>query len=185
MNLEDFERQTLPHLDATYRMAMVLAQDPLEAHDLVQETFRRAMGRADRIAQHETGIKVALLRILRSQYEMKAECGRFDQVDLQEHVALLDFSSVDSGDDLVKYVIEQLPARYRSVLLLWSVERLTYAEIAEIEDVAANTVERWLHEAREVLCDLADDEVPIGLARVGHCAATAEITSASSNGVLR
>lgn len=184
MKLEDFERQTLRHLDATYRMAMVLAQDPLEAHELVQKTFRRAMARADRITQHETGVKVALLRILRSQYEMTAECGRFDQIDLREHIALLDFSSVESEGDILKYAIERLPARYRSVLLLWSVERLSYGEIAEIEDVGVRTVERWLHEAREVLGDLADDEVPIGLARVGQRAAAPETTPASSNGAL-
>src|SRR5216684_9046928 len=37
-----FEEEALPHLDALYSMAMRLARNPDDAHDLLQETALRA-----------------------------------------------------------------------------------------------------------------------------------------------
>ena len=65
MNLHAFEDRALPHLDAVYRLAMVLANDPHDASHLVHQTYRKAMDAADQIVKQGGDFKLWLLKILR------------------------------------------------------------------------------------------------------------------------
>ena len=155
MKLHDFEDHALPHLDAVYRLAMVLANDAHDASDMVHETYRQAMDAADHIAEEGGDFRLWLLKILRSVFSARAGDAT------RQPAGLLSMSQGrPSVDQLIKTAIRRFPPQYRSVLLLWSVEGLTYREIAAIEDVPLDTVKRWLHHTRGVLGDLLERASP-------------------------
>src|SRR5882672_1513542 len=58
-----FEEEALPHLDALYSMAMRLARNPDDAHDLLQETALRAYRFFDQF-EAGTNCRAWLLTIL-------------------------------------------------------------------------------------------------------------------------
>ncbi len=155
MKLHDFEDRALPHLDAVYRLAMVLANDAHDASDLVHETYRQAMNAADHIAEEGGDFRLWLLKILRSVFSARAGDAT------RQPTSLLSISQGrPSVDQLIKTAISRFPPQYRSVLLLWSVEGMTYREIAAIENVPVDTVRRWLHHTRGVLGDLLERTSP-------------------------
>ena len=157
MKLHAFEDRALPHLDAVYRLAMVLANDAHDASDLVHETYRQAMDVADHIEEEGGKFRLWLLTILRSVFSVRAGDASRKPTGLLTNEA---YSSISQGrpsvDQLIKAAIKGFPPEYRSALLLWSVEGLTYREIAAIEDVPLDTVKRWLHHARGVLGTLLE-----------------------------
>ena len=161
MKLHAFEDRALPHLDAVYRLAMVLANDAHDASDLVHETYRQAMDVADHIAEEGGEFRLWLLKILRSVFSARAKDAPRRPTGLLTNEA---YSSISQGrpsvDQLIKTAIRRFPPQYRSVLLLWSVDGLSYREIAAIEDVPLDTVTRWLHHTRRVLGDLLERASP-------------------------
>src|SRR5439155_26803196 len=56
-----------------------------------------------------------------------------------------------SGDDAVRYAIEQLPVIFREVILLCDVEDASYREIAEILSIPIGTVMSRLARARKAV----------------------------------
>ncbi|MEE8153856.1 MAG: RNA polymerase sigma factor [Phycisphaerales bacterium] len=161
MNLHAFEDRALPHLDAVYRLAMVLANDPHDASDIVHETYRKAMDAADQIAKQGGDFRLWLLKILRSVFSAHAGGTTRTPTSLLTNEA---HSSISQGgpsvDQVIRTAISRFPPQYRSVLLLWSVEGMTYHQIAAIEDVPSDTVKRWLHHTRGVLGDLLERTSP-------------------------
>jgi RNA polymerase sigma-70 factor, ECF subfamily len=57
-------------------------------------------------------------------------------------------------------VIDQLPDRYRRVLILAELEQLPPEEIAALLDARLETVRVWLHRARRMFLDRIDDAEP-------------------------
>lgn len=161
-----FEKVALPHLDAVYRMARVLAFDTAEADDLVQETFTRALRAFDRFELREYGAKPWLLRILHNVFytargRQRRRPTLLDDVDFDHFADELDAATLEPGsadavnwelfDEELKIAVEQLQPEYRSVLLLWSIEGLSYKEIAEVCDCALGTVMSRLYRARQLV----------------------------------
>jgi RNA polymerase sigma-70 factor (ECF subfamily) len=163
---ERFEVIALPHLDAVYRVARVLASDNAEADDLVQETFVRAFRAFGRFELREYGAKPWLLRIMYNVFytlkgKQRRELALHDDADFDHFADCSDgagFAPItaetinwDHFDEEVKTAIERLPAEYRAALLLWSIEGLSYKEIAHVCDCALGTVMSRLHRARRSL----------------------------------
>ena len=73
---------------------------------------------------------------------------RVDHPEPTWDLASLDWEQVD---ERLKAAIEELPAHYREVLLLWAIEGLKYRELAEVLDVALGTVMSRLYRARAIL----------------------------------
>ncbi|HKV09342.1 MAG TPA: sigma-70 family RNA polymerase sigma factor [Thermoanaerobaculia bacterium] len=60
---------------------------------------------------------------------------------------------------LVRKLVEQLPATYRSVLVLRDFEELPTSEVAEVLEITENAVKIRLHRARQALRTLLDPYV--------------------------
>ena len=157
-------RQALAHADALYNFARWLARDPVEAEDLVQEAYMRALGAAQ---QFEPGsnLKAWLFRILRNAFidrrrrsQREASSPYVEDLDAdgeQAEPALgelqLDQIRALVAED-VSAAVHALPESFRTVILL-DLEGMTEAEVANVLGCATGTVKSRLSRARAVLRD--------------------------------
>ncbi len=157
-----FEAVVLPHLDAAYRMARRLVRNPAEADDLVQESFLKAYRAFDQFELRSYGAKPWLLKILHNTY--KTRVGKqIREPALMDDSAFGDFASEledppateladvnwEWFDEELKHAVESLSAELREALLLWSLEGLSYKEIADVCGCAMGTVMSRLYRARQ------------------------------------
>lgn len=171
MDRATFEKLSLQHLDAVYRLAMQLVRHPDEAADLVQETYLKALRAAGRFEERGGGIRPWLFKILHNVFysRLNRAAGPLAVDDLDrisdgapgpgEPVPGSDLAGLDweHVDDRLKHAIERLRPEYRTALLLWAVEGMKYREIAEIQEIPIGTVMSRLHRARSILAEqLAD-----------------------------
>jgi RNA polymerase sigma-70 factor (ECF subfamily) len=175
---DTFEQDALSYLDALYRTGLRMTRSEADAEDLVQETYIRAFRHRDQFTTG-TNLKAWLFRILTNtfinSYRRKAtqpettELDGIEETTLYRRMAQGPASSaseperevIDSMVDTeVKQALEELPERFRTVVLL-DVEGFSYREIAEMLDIPIGTVMSRLHRARRSLqkrlYDLARD----------------------------
>ena len=161
---EAFGREALAHADALYNLARYLTGRDEGAEDLVQETFARALGAADRFAAG-TNLKAWLFRILRNTFLDGARRRRREPAretrDLEEAAGAPPLDGALRGDaelDRLRTVVGEeieealmtLSEDGRTVVLL-DLEGLSEAEIAGVLGCAAGTVKSRLSRARAAL----------------------------------
>ncbi len=165
-NLEIFERELFPHIDALKTFAYHLSYDEDDANDLVQETYMKAHRFIDKYIPG-TNAKAWLFKICKNAYinHYRKKSKRPTRVDFEDIVNYHD--SDDSkipgyldlreeifanmmGDE-VTIAINSLPIDFRTVVLLCDIEGFTYEEIAKIIDVPIGTVRSRLFRARNML----------------------------------
>jgi RNA polymerase sigma-70 factor (ECF subfamily) len=164
--------EALSHLDALYNLARWLVRDMVEAEDLVQETYLRAV-RAAHQFQPGTNLRAWLFQILRNtfftQYKRKGrEPETLDPEVLDGMPHTSGTVSVDNrmagpldgtaGLDLTA-ALNRLPEEYRSVVLLADLEDFSMGEIAAILECPVGTVKSRLFRARGILKQLLRDYV--------------------------
>jgi RNA polymerase sigma-70 factor (ECF subfamily) len=163
-------------LPALYNHARWLARDPVDAEDLVQETFLKAL-RGFGGFEQGTNFKAWIFRILRNTY-LTSRTG----LAVMRTVALedeLDESSETgprpypegaiehqtpesnlirlSDKAAMEEAMEQLPAPLLEVILLCDVEEMKYREIATVLEIPIGTVMSRIARARIALRkELAD-----------------------------
>jgi RNA polymerase sigma-70 factor (ECF subfamily) len=161
---DEVVRQALAHADALYNFARWLAHDPVEAEDLVQETYSRALGAAK---QFDAGsnLKAWLFRILRNAFidrrrRSQREAALHDTEDLdtdaeqtQPAMNELELGQIRAlvAED-VSAAVHALPESFRTVILL-DLEGMTEGEVANVLGCATGTVKSRLSRARAALRD--------------------------------
>lgn len=162
-----FEREFYPLMNALFRFAYRLTNDEVQAEDLVQETYLRAV-RFIHYYTEETNAKAWLFRICRNAFinDYRAKVRQPRKVDYEDIVVYHNEDDPTGtvpayqglheemgqrlmGDE-VTGAINALDPRFRFVLLL-DLEDFTYEEIAAIADIPIGTVRSRLHRARNVL----------------------------------
>jgi len=158
---DEVVRQALDHADALYNFARWLARDPVEAEDLVQETYVRALGAARQFAPG-SNLKAWLFRILRNAFidrrrrsQGRASPGVEDlEADGELSAPAMGELQLDQIRALVaedvSAAVHALPESFRTVILL-DLEGMTEAEVANVLGCAAGTVKSRLSRARAVL----------------------------------
>ena len=154
-----FEQIVLPHLDAAYNLARWLVRNTHDAEDNVQEACLRAV---KFFGGYQGGdARAWLLRIVRntaySLLEKRRPADLTEEFDETTHATDMGkpdaemtlVQSVESG--ILKEALEDLPARFREVLILRELEGLSYKEIAEIADIPIGTVMSSLARSRAQL----------------------------------
>ncbi len=163
--------EMLRHLDALYNLARWLTRDPVEAEDLVQEAYIRAI-RAAHQFQSGTNLRAWLFQILRNTFLTLYKRGRREpeamdpeMLDRLSHPSgaagatdRLAGSADVAGVDLTA-ALNRLPEEYRSLVMLADLEDFTMEEVARIMDCPVGTVKSRLFRARGILKGLLRDYV--------------------------
>jgi RNA polymerase sigma-70 factor (ECF subfamily) len=152
-----FEQLVLPHLDAAFNLARWILRGRADAEDVAQE----AMLRAFRFFRgfHGGDVRAWLLQIVRNNCYTWLEKNRpmeltteFDE-ELYPQTGATPESLAIAGDNRERLTraLEDLPARFREVLILRELEGCSYKEIAGITSMPIGTVMSTLARARQRL----------------------------------
>jgi RNA polymerase sigma-70 factor (ECF subfamily) len=157
----EFKAHAYPHMKLVYNVALKYCGNVFDAEDLVQETYLMAFHKFHQLRE-KSKIKPWLLKILRNNflksYHKQKSRNRLSESD---YIEFLKSSIADqtaeqlletaSSRDAVNKAIDQLPEKYRSVLILYYMNELLYKEIAQVLDIPIGTVMSRLTRAREAL----------------------------------
>jgi RNA polymerase sigma-70 factor (ECF subfamily) len=158
-----FEELAMPLFDQLYNFAHWLTQDRSEAEDLVQETYVKAL-KGFASFQPDTNFRAWIYRILRNTFltsrtGLKASTTvRLDEEDVQEIPASsgtpesIFFDRVQ--EQTLRSGLEELPLRFREILLLCELEEMSYQEISEALSIPIGTVMSRLSRARKALREI-------------------------------
>jgi RNA polymerase sigma-70 factor (ECF subfamily) len=160
-----FEDIVMKEVDSLYRFALRLTGNATRAEDLVQETLLRAYRGFDHFEFRDGRIKPWLFKILHHIFfdDLALQKRRHEIRDepiwdlLADHhpgewlAADLEHLDWEQFDEEIKKGIETLSPEYRIILLLWSLEQMSYREIAEICNIPVGTVMSRLFRARKEL----------------------------------
>ena len=155
-----FEELAIPLFDSLYNFARWLAQNQIDAEDLVQETYLKAL-RSYASFEPGTNFRPWIFQILKNTF--LGSCSKLEQrmtlaieseEDLPATSATPESLLIGRSDiDAVRSAIEQLPVIFREVILLCDVEDASYREIAEILSIPIGTVMSRLARARKMVRD--------------------------------
>lgn len=152
-----FEQLVLPHLDAAFNLARWLMRGRADAEDVAQEAMMRAL-RFFR-GFHGGDARAWLLQIVRNTCYTWLEKNRSVELSTEFDEELHPQASVSpealaiAGDNRERLTraLEELPARFREVLVLRELEGCSYKEIAAITSCPIGTVMSALARARQRL----------------------------------
>jgi RNA polymerase sigma-70 factor, ECF subfamily len=137
------------------RVARVMLRDPTEAEDAVQDVFVGLVRYRDRLTQVQdldayvfTMLRYGVLRRLQRQQKEKRRLRELTRIE----TAKQEFCSADELDVALK----SLPPEQREVIALKIDGGLTFAQIAEVLDVNANTAASRYRYALKKLRDLLE-----------------------------
>ena len=152
-----FEQLVLPHLDAAFNLARWLMRGRTDAEDVAQEAMMRAL-RFFR-GFHGGDARAWLLQIVRNTCYTWLEKNRsvelsteFDE-ELHPQASATPEALAIAGDNRERLTraLEELPARFREMLVLRELEGCSYKEIAAITSRPIGTVMSALARARQRL----------------------------------
>lgn len=152
-----FEQLVLPHLDAAFNLARWILRGRADAEDVAQEAMLRAL-RFFR-GFHGGDARAWLLQIVRNSCYTWLEKSRpmqltteFDE-ELYPQPGVTPESLAIAGDNRERLTraLEDLPPRFREVLVLRELEGCSYKEIAAITSMPIGTVMSALARARDRL----------------------------------
>jgi RNA polymerase sigma-70 factor (ECF subfamily) len=147
-----------------------LLRDPRSIPDVVQETFRRFIARADRpeFLRDPLAFLLGMARNVARElaYEERRQIVRFDSAIAEDRAEGLDLADTRDAaealaiqDDLVR-ALGRLPDAHLAVLLLVDSEGRSYEEAAQLTGFTRSTVATYLTQARARLRTLLEDERP-------------------------
>ena len=153
-----FADALVTQLPGLRRYAMALAGNAALADDLVQDCIERALGQEAQLREPQR-LAGWLRRILYHLYidEMRRGKRRGREQDITELADNLELSAPAPDNSAMRefiHAVNRLSAEHRQILLLVSVEELSYREIADELEVPLGTVMSRLARARERLRDL-------------------------------
>ncbi len=160
--IERFETEMLPHLDDAYNLARYLVRNDHDAEDIVQEAYLRAFKYFGSF-QGRNG-RAWLLAIVRHTAFTVRRRDRLatltTEFSEELHGAEIDSASavqtLEAEESTVRLhaALDELPNRFREVLVLRELQELSYEEIARIVRAPIGTVMSRLSRARARLAAL-------------------------------
>lgn len=154
-----FDRYVLPEVDVMYRVAMSLTRNSADAEDLVQDTMLRAYRAIDRFDGKYP--RAWLLTILRNAQVNRVRRKRPELLrdpdvtmprvaDTSPGGRAAEELVVEQGFDAeVEAAFNDLPDKFRDVVVLVDIQGLAYQEAADELGVPVGTIMSRLHRARK------------------------------------
>jgi RNA polymerase sigma-70 factor, ECF subfamily len=166
----EFEELALPLLPSLYNLAFWLSREAVDAEDLVQETFLKALRGFDTF-EPDTNFKAWIFRILRNTYfTSRAGMAAKRTVALEDELneggesgpaqypeAAIDRQTPEinllqlEDRSALSAAMETLPPQLLEVILLCDVEEMKYREIATTLEIPIGTVMSRIARARVAL----------------------------------
>jgi RNA polymerase sigma-70 factor (ECF subfamily) len=153
-----FEELALPLFEPLYNYARWLTRDPIEAEDLVQETYLKGL-RGFGSFTAGTNFRAWMYRILRNTFltsrsglravppvSIDEDPDHFEQISIDETPESLFL--MRAGVEALRRAMEELPLPFREVLVLSDIEEMSYRDIAETLSIPIGTVTSRLIRAR-------------------------------------
>lgn len=152
-----FER----HYASVYHVARMMLGGNDGAEDVLQETFlavARSVG-AYTPSGHARGFRGWLMRIVRNRCLNRLDAQRVryrrigsDGLDAVDPIAAEPppYASAETVEQatILGRAVAALPQRQREALVLYALERMSYAQIADVLETPLNTVKTLIHRAR-------------------------------------
>jgi RNA polymerase sigma-70 factor (ECF subfamily) len=153
--MTSFQELYQQHARDVYRFALYLSRNRAEAEDITSETFIRAWNSRERIRQGT--VKSYLLAIARNCFlqGLRHE-SRYEALDeaLADPAPSPDMVAEHRAElARVLQLLQQLPELDRSALLMYSLEGLSYQEIAQSLGLSLAAVKTKIHRARIKLAE--------------------------------
>jgi RNA polymerase sigma-70 factor (ECF subfamily) len=157
-----FEDLAMPLFARLYNFAHWLTQDRASAEDLVQETYVKAL-RGFSSFQQGTNFRAWIYKILRNTF-LTTKAGLKASVSLDSdddkvaepaapenpELALL----ARAEQELIQKALEELPLKFREIILLCDSEEMSYQEISATLAIPIGTVMSRLSRARKAMREL-------------------------------
>ncbi len=156
-----FREMSEPHINFLYNMALRYTGNTFDAEDLVQEALYIACKEFPKL-RDPSRFKAWAFTILRNLHlkEIRNACRRrkFEWEEKQDYVEQLENLPL-SGDterllekkfeeSAVREIVDELPEKYKSPILLYYMEGLSYRETAEYLELPVGTVMSRLSRAK-------------------------------------
>jgi RNA polymerase sigma-70 factor, ECF subfamily len=166
--------------DRVFRLLSRYCRDSVECEDLAQEVFLKVFRKLHTF-NHESQFFTWLYRIAANaatahlsrastrRLRLVEDTSTFDQSDdcFESPTASLEQEEVASA---TRAIVESLPEKFRTILVLREFEGLSYTDIAEVLGVQLGTVESRLFRARQRFKDLILRQHPEMLPNEGSVA---------------
>lgn len=155
-----FRTHVEPELQVLFRVALTLTGSSADAEDLVQETLIRAFRALDTFdGRHSRAWLLTILRNTNMNLHRRRRPGLVKDwaalgevrpaFGAQTHASAEQTVLDDILSEDLEAAVNSLDRRFRTVLLLVDVDRLTYAEAAEALGVPVGTIMSRLSRARD------------------------------------
>lgn len=160
----------LSHLDSAYNLARWLVRNGEDAEDVVQEAYLRAFQYSDGFRGGDA--RAWLLTIVRNtSYRWLRKTRSYEpvtQFDENKHTSGSETSNPEvlllqkADKQLLEKALNELPVRFREILVLRELEGLAYKEIAEVMGIPMGTVMSTLSRARHEFSRAAGELLKTG-----------------------
>ena len=159
---EEFEDAALSHVDGLYGAALRLTRNPVDAEDLVQDTYVKAFRFADRF-ETGTNLRAWLYTILHNTFLNARRRLVRDPVEADPEAVELAAAPPDASpspedallrrtlDADLRAALDSLPEAYQDAVWLRDVDEFSYAEIAKMLDIPIGTVMSRISRGRRLL----------------------------------
>ena len=158
-----FKELAFPHVKLLYNVALKLTGKGHTAEDLVQETMYNAFKSFHQL-KDEVKIRGWLISILRNAYLREAgRSGRVREVEVDDGLSYADSLVESVGKDpetlvikkveasRIQAIIDMLPEKYRTPLVLFYMEETSYRDIANSLDIPMGTVMSSISRGRALI----------------------------------
>lgn len=154
-----FKKLTYPHLEFLYNVALKYTGKTYEAEDLVQETMYTAFAKFHQL-RDDSKCRAWLFMILRSHF-LKEQRQLVKRPILDDGSGYLKYLTDETAKSLskkyeekvdrkeVQRILDILPEKFKSPLVLYYLEDMTYQEISEYLDIPIGTVMSRLARAKK------------------------------------
>jgi RNA polymerase sigma-70 factor (ECF subfamily) len=158
--------------DRVFRLLGRYCRDPVECEDLAQDVFLKVFRKLHTF-QGESQFFTWLYRIAVNAATDHLSRASHRRLRLVEDDAVLDGGARDADDEdpaaplmgaelaaVTRRIVDSLPEKFRTILVLREFEDLTYTEIAHVLQIQLGTVESRLFRARQRFKDALERQHP-------------------------